>query len=251
MILNNDERINEINESLRLIESENGLTFGTDAYLLASFLPKRSRLTYAELGLGTGVVSLLALSRKKCAHVYGIEVQERFCSIAKRNIELNGFEGRLDVICKNVCEVRACDCGGEVDIVFSNPPYMKNDSGRANESDEKNIARHEVYAKIDDFCACANRILKHGGYFYVVYRPDRLIDLICALRDNNLEPKRVAFIHSNTGSAPSLALIQAKKGGKSGFTIESPIYIYKDGTTEYTDRYKKIYENCSLESENE
>ena len=103
------------------------------------------------------------------------------------------------------------------------------------------------YAKIDDFCACANRILKHGGYFYVVYRPDRLIDLICALRDNNLEPKRVAFIHSNTGSAPSLALIQAKKGGKSGFTIESPIYIYKDGTTEYTDRYKKIYENCRHE----
>lgn len=251
MILNNDERINEINESLRLIEIADGLTFGTDAYLLASFLPRRSRLKGVELGSGSGVVAFLALSRKKCAHVYGIEVQERFCELSKRNAILNGFDEQFTVINKNVVDALPSDTDGEVDFVFSNPPYMKADSGKANELDEKNIARHEVCARIDDFCACAKRILKHGGSFYVVYRPDRLCDLIFALRSNSLEPKRLVFIHSNTRSSPSLVLIQAKKGGKSGLIIDSPIYIYNDGTTTYTSRYASIYENCSLEIENE
>ena len=39
MILKENERINEINENLRLIEDKNSLTFGTDAYLLSAFLP--------------------------------------------------------------------------------------------------------------------------------------------------------------------------------------------------------------------
>ncbi len=251
MILNNDERINEINENLKLIELSDGLTFGTDAYLLASFLPRRSKLKGIELGSGTGVVSFLALSRKKCAHVYGIEIQERFCELSRRNAVLNGFEGAFTPINKNVTDILPSDTDGEVDFAFSNPPYMRVDSGKANELDKKNIARHEVCASIDDFCACAKRVLKHGGSFYVVYRPDRLCDLIFALRSNNLEPKRLIFIHSNTHSSPSLALIQAKKGGKGGLIIDAPIYIYENGTTTYTSRYARIYENCSLEIENE
>ena len=251
MILNDNERINDINESLKLIERVNGLVFGTDAYLLSAFLPARSKLVGVELGVGTGVVSLLALSRKKCRHVYGIEVQEDFCELSKRNAALNGFENQFSVINKNVRDVSPSDFNGEVDFVFSNPPYMKSDSGRANEFEEKNIARHEICADINDFCACAKRILKHGGNFYVVYRPDRMADLIFALKSNDLEPKRIAFIHPNSSTPPSLMLVSAKRGAKSGLVIEKPIYIYKDGSTEYTDIYSKIYETCSLEFKNE
>ena len=247
MILNNDERINEINESLKLIEKKNGLVFGTDAYLLAAFMPTRSRRVIAELGAGTGVVSLLALSRKKCQHVYGIEIQDEFAELCKRNAVLNGFGEDFTIITKNVKDVSSADTQGEVDAVFSNPPYMKADSGKANENEEKNIARHEVCADIGDFCACAKRLLKHGGDFYVVYRPDRLADLIFALKSNCLEPKRLVFIHPNSTTPPCLLLVSAKLGGKSGMVVEEPIFIYKDGTTEYTDRYANIYENCSLE----
>jgi tRNA1(Val) A37 N6-methylase TrmN6 len=42
-------------------------------------------------------------------------------------------------------------------------------------------------------------------------------------------------------------LIQGKKGGKGGLIIDKPIYIYKDGTTEYTEEFVKIYENCEIE----
>ena len=243
-----NERINEINDSLRLIEQKDSLTFGTDAYLLSAILPKRQNNVCAELGCGSGVISLLALNRKKCAHVYGIEVQEKIADIAKRNAELNGLNEQFTVINSDLREIKASTFGKELDIVFSNPPYMKNDSGKANESDFKNISRHEVFGGIEDFCACANRILKHGGSFYVVYRPDRMIDLFSALRNANLEPKRVVFIHSSSNTPPSLLLVQAKKGAKSGIIIEKPLIMFKDGTNDYTDELNKIYECCEMEN---
>ena len=245
-MIKENERINEINESLRLIEAKDSLTFGTDAYLLSAFMiPKPSKVG-AELGCGSGVISLLALTKKKCASIYGIEVQPEIADIAKRNAQLNKIDG-FKVISKDLREINASTLGGEVDFVFSNPPYMKADGGKENKNEQKNISRHEVFGNIDDFCACAKRILKHGGDFYLVYRPDRLPDLIYALRSNNLEPKRLTFIHKNIDTPPSLLLISAKMGGKSGLVIEKPIYIYKNGTNEYTDEYKAIYENCQME----
>ncbi len=247
MILNENERINEINESLRLIENKDSLTFGTDAYLLSAYLPSRQSKIGVELGCGSGVISLLALSRKKCKLAYGIEVQPSIADIAKRNSELNGLNDCFKVISRDLRELNAGELGGEVDFVFSNPPYMKNDSGKENENEQKNISRHEVFGKIDDFCACAKRILKHGGDFYLVYRPDRLPDLIYALKSNNLEPKRLTFIHKNCDTPPSLLLLSAKLGGKSGLVIEKPLYIYKNGSNEYTDEFKSIYEFCQME----
>ncbi len=242
-----NERINEINENLRLIEKKDSLTFGTDAYLLSAYLPKKQKSIGVELGCGSGVISLLALTKNKCQHVYGIEVQKEIASVAKRNSELNTLDGVFSVINKDLRDVKIIDVGNEVDVVFSNPPYMKNDSGKANDNDFKNISRHEVCGDIDDFCKCAKLLLKHGGSFYVVYRPDRMIDLIWGMRNNGIEPKRLTFIHTNTHTSPSLLLIQGKKGAKSGLVIDKPIYIYKDGTTEYTEEFARIYENCEIE----
>lgn len=251
MILNNDERINEINENLKLIEKKDGLVFGTDAYLLSAILPSRSRHIGAELGAGTGVVSLLALSKKKCAKIHAVEVQGEFAELCQRNAVLNSLDASFNVINKNVKDVTPSDTEGELDFVFSNPPYMKADSGKANESAQKNIARHEIEGDIGDFCACAKRLLKHGGMFYVVYRPDRLSDLIFALKSNKLEPKRLSFIYPNSTTPPCLLLVSAKLGAKSGMSVDEPIFIYKDGTNEYTDRYARIYESCSLELKDE
>lgn len=250
-MINENERINEINESLRLIEKKDSLTFGTDAYLLSAYLKARKGGVGVELGCGSGVVSLLALTKKKCQHVYGIEVQEEIAEVARRNSKLNSLDDKFTVISSDLREIKASDIGGEADIVFSNPPYMRADSGKLNANEQKNISRHEIFGEINDFCACAKRLLKHGGDFYVVYRPDRMADLIFALKSNNLEPKRLTFIHKDTDTPPSLLLISAKLGGKSGMTTSAPVYIYKNGTNEYTEEYSKIYESCTFGGENE
>lgn len=246
MILKDNERINKVNENISLIEREDSLTFGTDAYLLSAYLPKKSKATGVELGLGSGIISLLALTKGKCEKIYGFEVQEDIWDIAKRNSDLNGLESKLTVINKDIRNAQITDTDGEVDFVFTNPPYMKADSGKLNGVNQKSISRHEICGSIEDFCACAKRLLKHGGNFYAVYRPDRMIDLLSAMRNNGIEPKRLTFIHPNTATPPSLLLVLGKLGGKSGLIIDKPVYIYRDGTQRYTEAFNKIYENGSF-----
>ncbi len=240
------ERIDEINEDLSLIQRKNGLTFGTDAYLLSAFAKPCPKGIMADLGCGTGVISLLCASKGKFAKVYGVELQDKFVSLSRRNVALNGLCDKVEIIGKNVSELKSHDLGCEVDAVLMNPPYMKSDSGKNNEYDEKNIARREVCGTIYDFCAAAGRILKFGGGLYVVHRPERLVDLTDAMRKSGVEPKKIVFVYADITKEPSLVLVEGKKGAASGVIITRPLIIYKNGSREYTDDMEKIYSDFTL-----
>lgn len=242
-----DERLDEVNENLTLIQKKDGLTFGTDAFLLASFIKTAPRAKSAELGAGTGIVSLLVAQREKLGHIVAVEVQEDFCALADRNVKLNALEDKITVIGADVRDLKAASVGGEFDVVFSNPPYMKTDSGKRNTSERKYIARHEVMGGIDDFCAAAYRLLKHGGKFYCVWRPDRLVGLLCAMRNNRLEPKILQTVCANTDSEPSMVLVMAQKGGNEGLITPPALFLNRDGTTELTERAARIYDTLSFE----
>ncbi len=241
-----DERLDKINENLSLIQKNDGLTFGTDAFLLASFMKSRVK-SCADFGSGTGVASLLCLSKNKADRFYAFEVQEKFAVLTKRNAELNGLSDRLSVICKDIREASPADTDGWIDAVISNPPYLKSTEGFANKTDEMNIARREMNGTIYDFCAAANRILKYGGLFYTVYRPDRAAELICALSENSLEPKRMVTVYPDTASNPSLVLIEGKKGAAPSLKFSRPLFTYRDGTRDYTADMNKVYETSSLD----
>ena len=230
-----------------ITQKKRGLTFGTDAFLLASFIKQQKNSVAVELGGGTGIISLLCASREKFKTIYCAEIQKDFADIIKRNAALNSLEDKVISLCADIRELKSATIGCEVDAVFSNPPYMKSDSGKRNEFDEKYIARHEVCGDISDFCACAKRLLKHGGFFYCVWRPDRVVDLICAMRENSLEPKEICFIHANTKSEPSMVLIKAKKGASSSAIIYQPLFLNEDNNPKVlTERAKKIYEECNF-----
>jgi tRNA1(Val) A37 N6-methylase TrmN6 len=127
---------------------------------------------------------------------------------------------------------------------------MKVTSGKENKLQKKNIARHEVCGDIKDFCRGARKMLKYGGNFAAVYRTDRLIDLLSAMRDTGLEPKRMTFVHADCASEPSMVLVEGKAGGKCGMVLTRPLLIYKDAShKEYTDDMNYIMENGSFPSD--
>ena len=241
-----DERIDEVNDSLSLIQKPNGLTFGTDALLLAGYIAGKHKLG-AELGGGSGIISMLLVTRKKVDEISVYEIQQEYAELIRRNAEYNSLSDFIFPIC---ADVRSVGSAEDRDIVFTNPPYMKSDSGKNNDFDAKAIARHEISGDISDFCESAKRLLKYGGAFYAVYRPDRLADIFSAMRKSGLEPKRATFVHADTESESSMVLIEAKKGGKSGMMLTRPFIIYKDKThREYSDDMNYVMENGSFPKE--
>ena len=246
-----DERLDAVNEKITLIQKKDGLTFGTDAYLLAAFMKAQKNAYAVELGTGTGIISILCAARGRFAHIDALEIQESFYTLADRNIALNALDDTVTAHHLDVREASPATLGREADVVFTNPPYMSIDGGARNASDRKYIARHEVCGDIGDFCAAAYRLLKHGGRFYCVYRPDRLSSLMAAMRENRLEPKVCCFVHSDESSEPSMVLISATKGGAEGLRIMPPLLMHEPKTDgvqarDMTDRAKKIYETMSF-----
>ena len=230
------------------MQSENGLTFGTDAFLLAAFAEGGGKKICADLGSGTGVIPLLCVQKNKFSRVFAVEIQEKFVSLIERNAKQNAFTERVIPICADVRSLRSSDIGFEVDAVTANPPYMKLDSGKRNEYDEKFIARHEVCGDINDFCACAYRLLRHGGKFYSVWRPDRLSALMASMTRHRLEPKRMVFVHADEQSEPSMVLTEARLDGAPSLKILPPLFLHSsesrgDRSRPLTPRAQSIYDS--------
>ncbi len=227
MELREGEILHEVNEHIRLIQRADGLTFGSDAYLLAAFArPVRNGIA-VDLGSGTGIIPLLCLARNKAAHAVAVEIQPTFAELIARNAALNGMEACLTSLCSDVRELSAEDVGGEVDLVTANPPYMAPGCGARNTADEKYIARHEVCGSVSDFCAAAGRLLKHGGRFCCVFRPERLGDLFAGLRDAHLEPKRMTLVQATAAAFPSMVLVEAVKYAAPGLKVSPPLCLWE------------------------
>ncbi len=236
----------QINDNITLFQNDGSLAYGTDAYLLSAYIRRQAKEKACEFGAGSGVISLLLTARGKFSHITALEIQEKIAKIAEKNVELNGFSDKITVLNRDIRSL-APTFNGAFGVVFSNPPYMTTTSGKLNRNEADSMSRHEVNGSIRHFAASASKLLKYGGLFYVVYRPDRLAELVSACKDNQLEPKRMTLVYPTTRHAPCLVLLEAKKNGAEGIMVTKPLIIYKDGCPQtneyYTDDMNYIYQN--------
>ncbi len=255
MNLAHNETLHEVNEHIRLIQRADGLTFGTDAYLLAAYVRPKKNAVAVDLGSGTGIIPLLCLARSKAARCHAVELQPAFAELIRRNASLNGVADRLTSLCADVRDITPSVLGGEVDIVTANPPYMVGESGALNRADEKSVARHEIAGGIADFCAAAGRLLKHGGHFYCVFRPERIADLMVSLRASHLEPKRLTAVQATVAAMPSLILVDAVKYAAPSLSLTPPLCLHEPDAhhpekpalpLQDTPDTAYIYENCAF-----
>lgn len=222
--------------------------FGMDAVLLSNFVYTKRGDKIVDLGCGTGIIPILIAGKSRDTRIVGVEIQSEVANIAIRNVYLNNFEGRIDIInddIRNVVDKLGIE---KYDIVTSNPPYMPYKTGFDKNSESENISRYELNGGLDDFIKVAAKLLKFGGKFFLVHRVDRIVDIVYNLRICNLEPKKIRFIHPHFGEKPNLVLVEAKKGAKSGVVIMPPLYVYEENG-EYTKELLSIYGKTSIEEE--
>ena len=221
-------RLDVVNDDLKLYQYRDGLTFGTDALLLAAYVRGDDKAEAVEFGGGTGIVSLLLAVRRKVKSILSLEIQKEYADLIGQNAAENGLSDRVTGVCCDLRDKSACP--GTFDLVVTNPPYLKAGAGLPNRSDKKNAARRELAGDIFDFCRAAGEKLKTGGRFVCVYLPDRLPDLLCAMREAGIEAKRMTVVSSDPSSLPSLVLVEGRRGGAPGMKLTRPLFLYRDET---------------------
>lgn len=210
---------------LRVAWDDGLFPMGTDSFLLSAFPRLRPGLRVLDLGSGAGLLSLLLLQRQRELTVTGLELLPEAVALAKRGAAENGLEDRLTFLQGDLRDREALPAG-QFDLAVCNPPYYPVTSGALTEKSARQTARAEVNCTLADVCAAARRALRWGGRFCLVHKPERLTDLLCALRENGLEPKRLRLVCITAGAAPSLVLLEGNRGGKPGLSAEPPLVLY-------------------------
>ena len=196
--------------------------FGTDAFLLADFAGARHKDICADLCTGSGIIALLLDKKYSPKKTYAVEIQKKAYDQLCLSIEASKAEATMIPVHADLKEWR---CDEELDLITCNPPYKLDNTGAKNESEAVSIARHEMMCTIGDVCKAAKRNLKFGGRLCVCNRPERLCDIITAMKENGIEPKRLRTVHKNLNCAPWLVLVEGKKGAKAFLNIERPLFV--------------------------
>jgi len=198
---------------------------GTDSFALGYFARPKAGDAVCDLGSGTGLLGTLLLARESALTLHCVELNAAATALAEKTFCENGWAERVRFHVGDLRDSAVLPKAGSIDFCISNPPYFKSGSGLSCVDEARKTAREESECTLDDVCAAAARVLRWGGKFCLVHRVDRLCDLICSLRAHALEPKRVRFVLPRSDAAPSLLLLEARRGGKSGLTVEAPLVI--------------------------
>ena len=203
-------------------------TFGTDAFLLADFAKARHKDIVCDLGTGCGIIAVLMRLRYEPKQVYGVDIQPQAIEQFELTVSRSGLKETYPLLMDLKALTNDAPLG-RCDLVTCNPPYKAAKAGIESELSAHKIARHEILCNISDVCAAGNKLLKYGGRLCLCNRPERLADVMCAMRDNDIEAKYLRFVSKSPSDAPWLFLIEGRKGGGSFMQVLPQLYISGSG----------------------
>lgn len=195
----------------RLRQSEDCFKLGRDSVLLARFASLKRGWRVCDLGCGIGSLLLLLSQREKEFTRFGIELDHKAADLARQNLADNGLDGEV-----LAADLRHRDLlpPDSMHLVISNPPYFRSGTG-----DSGGQARMDEHCSVQELCAVAGRLLRTGGRFSVVFRPERLAELFSAMAMVKIEPKRLQFLSFARTKPPYAVLVEGIKEGGVGLSV--------------------------------
>jgi tRNA1Val (adenine37-N6)-methyltransferase len=213
-----NERLDDLQiKNLFIIQNPKKYCFTSDAVHLANFCKAKHSDVVVDLCSGSGVIGTLVWAKTNAKKVYLVELQQYLADLSLRSVKYNNLSDVIEVLNEPLQNIHKKLSVGFADVVVCNPPYKMQNSSLLNEDLEIAKCKHEITVTLKEIVCEASKLLKFGGDFYTINKEERLIDLICYLKQFDLEPKIIEIIPSAKGS--SLVMVKAKKGGKSGVRI--------------------------------
>lgn len=230
---------------LKCFQAIKGYRFSVDSVLISHFVSVREKDRILDLGTGCGIIMLILLYRwgKRISNIVGIEFQHNLAILARKNLQVNGFQTIGQIIEGDVKNLASLVAPESFDVIVCNPPFYGHGSGRQSSNDEARLARHQILAKLDDFLFASTLAVRNKGTVYFIYPAGQIALFITLLGKHRLEVKKLQFVYSyrQMNSNARLVLIECSKNGGGGANILAPLYIYSEKNGALTEEMQNIY----------
>ena len=228
-----------------IVQNPDWFMFSLDSVLLPNFVTiNKNTKKILELGTGNCPIPLI-LSTRTNELINSIEIQKDLYELARESVSINHLEDRINLINDDMKNLANYFKLASFDLIITNPPYFElEEKSKLNDNEHKTIARHELKITLEEILELAGKFLNNKGIFAMVYRTNRLIEVIEQMRKNKIEPKRLRLIYPSTDSESNMFLIEGVKNANKGLKILSPLYAHnKDGS--YTEEVMQYFTNES------
>jgi tRNA1(Val) A37 N6-methylase TrmN6 len=201
--------------------------FGTDAMLLADFAAVRHKDAVCDFCTGCGIIPVLLYRKYRPRFILGLDIMPEAAEVFEKTIDENELPDTRS-LCADIRTLPRSlpeTLPKTYDVITCNPPYKAAGAGILSESGAEKAARHETECTIDDVCLAAKKMLRSGGRLILCNRPERLADVMCAMRENDIEPKRLKLVAKTPETPPWLFLLEGRKDGGAFMTVENSTFI--------------------------
>lgn len=236
---------------IKIHQPAEGYRYSMDPVILAAQVMPRPGCKIIDIGCGCGIIPLILGFRYRNVHIIGIEIQSQLAELATKNIAENQMSDRIQILTKDVRSTTSFDIQsydnqsydnqGLADIIVSNPPYKKKDTGRLNPNIQRAIARHEIMLELSQFFSSARRLLKPRGQILFIFPAGRLPDIVPGLMSQNFQLDWIQFVHTKKNKPAKLILVSGIKEGRGSCIVRPPLVIYdnqNNPTNEYAAMFK-------------
>lgn len=239
--LRSGERLDDLQlHGMKLIQRPDAFCFGTDSVILADFAAPRKDDRAVDLGCGTGAIALLMAGHQPEMQVDAVELQAEIADMARRSAAFNRVEDRVRVHCMDMRNAWRVLGAGRFSLCVCNPPYSRSGAALESARETVRLARHEGELTPGALAESAASLLKNGGRFCVIYPAPRAYEMMRAMDEAHIAPKRVRTVHGREGRAPKFVLLEGVRQGRQGLHWLEPLVLRnEDGS--YSPEWHRIY----------
>lgn len=216
-----------LNGRISLRQPARGYRAGMDAALLAAACDAGAGQRVLEAGCGPGAALLAAAARRTQARLVGVERDAAAAALARENVTLNGFDGRVEVIEGDVqAGFRALGLP-VFDAVMANPPFFDDPEDLRAPAPEK-AGAWMADGGLEAWTGFLIKAVREGGTITVIHRADRLGDLLSRLGDK-AGSFQIRPIHPFADEPAKRVVLRAVKTGKAPLKLLPALVLHERG----------------------
>lgn len=180
------------------------MKIGTDAVILGVIADHPKPKMIADVGTGSGIVSLMLAQRFNNACITAIELNDEAYLQACDNFVNSPFKDRIECV-NSSFQNWSLSSNNKYDLIVSNPPFFDGTSKSPFES--RNMARHEDYLNLEELFEGCSNVLNAEGVVVVVWPVERKKKLIEAAWNAGFHSNSITSIKATDNHTPTRIIV--------------------------------------------
>ena len=214
---------------VQLWQPISGYRAATDAVLLAAACPAAPGQSVLDLGCGAGAASLCLAARVPGVQLAGVEVQDDYADLARRNATRAGVAMQVELgdLTRMPAAFRR-----DFDHVIANPPWYP--AGGTPSPVVRRAVAMQAALPLGAWVQTAARRLAPGGWLTLITGTDSLPEVLASCLPK-LGSAVVLPLAAREGRPALRVILRARKGGRAPFRLLAPLVLHQ-GTAHDGDR---------------